>query len=131
MIFNAQNLTANADPDGDGFTNFQESLAATDPFDPLSHPSIISCREREFHRHFMPSTVGKLYDLQISNNLIAWQSSATFVGDGSVQSALSQLTGQLSLFFHISISDQPSENPQLSNWEKLILGFDPTSRTRP
>jgi uncharacterized protein (DUF1800 family) len=128
MIFNAQNLAANGDSDSDGFTNFQEALAATDPFNPLSHPSInIMSPSVNSIVTSWPSAVGKLYDLQISNNLIAWQSSATFVGDGSVQSALSQLSGQLSLYFHISISDQPSENPQLTQWEKLVLGFDPNS----
>ncbi len=128
MIFNAQNLSANADDDRDGFTNFQESLAATDPLNPLSHPSLnIMSPAANSIATSWPSAVGKLYDLQVSNNLVAWQSSATFVGDGSVQSALSQLSGQLSLFFRISISDQVSENPQLTNWEKLILGFDPSS----
>ena len=128
MIFNAQNLTANADSDSDGFTNFQESLAATDPLNALSHPSItIMSPSANSIVTSWPSALGKLYDLQMSNDLMAWQSSATFVGDGSVQSALSQLSGQLSLFFHISISDQPSENPQLTKWEKLVLGFDPNS----
>ncbi len=128
MIFNAQNLSANADSDGDGFTNFQESLAATDPLNPLSHPSIkIMPPAANAIVTSWPSAVGKLYDLQVSNNLATWQSSTTFVGDGSVQSAFSQLSGQLNLFFRVSVSDQPSENPQLTNWEKLILGFDPTS----
>ena len=128
MIFNAQNLAASADSDADGFTNFQESLAATDPLNALSHPSIaIMPPAANSIVTSWPSAVGKLYDLQMSNDLVAWQSSTTFVGDGSVQSAFSQLSGQLSLFFRISISDQSSENPQLTNWEKLVLGFDPTS----
>ena len=128
MIFNAQNLSANTDSDFDGFTNFQEALAATDPFNALSHPSIsIMSPAANSIVTSWPSAVGKLYDLQMSTSLIAWQSSATFVGDGSVQSALSQLSGELSLLFRISISDQPSENPQLTKWEKLVLGFDPNS----
>ena len=128
MIFNAQNVSANADSDLDGFTNFQEALAATDPFNPLSHPSInIMSPAANSIVTSWPSAIGKLYDLQVSNNLTAWQSSATFVGDGSVQSALSQLSGQLSLLFRISIGDQASENPQLTKWEKLVLGFDPDS----
>jgi uncharacterized protein (DUF1800 family) len=128
MIFNAQNLSASADSDLDGFTNFQESLAATDPSNPLSHPSIaIMSPIANTIATSWPSAVGKLYDLQVSNNLVAWQSSTMFVGDGSVQSALSQISGQLNLSFRISISDQLSENPQLTNWEKLILGFDPSS----
>ena len=128
MIFSAQNLSANADSDSDGFTNFQESLAATDPLNPLSHPSlnIMSPASGSIITSW-PSALGKLYGLQVSNNLTNWQTSTTFVGDGSLQSALSQLSGELSLFFRVSISDQPSENPQLTSWEKLILGFDPNS----
>jgi uncharacterized protein (DUF1800 family) len=128
MIFNAHNLAANSDSDGDAFTNFQESLAATDPLNPLSRPSLnIMAPAGNAIATSWRSAVGKLYDLQVSNDLIAWQSSTTFVGDGSVQTALSQLSGQLALFFHLSISDQPSESPQLSSWEKLVLGFDPAS----
>ena len=128
MIFSAQNLTANADSDGDGFSNFQESLAATDPLNPLSHPSLdIMAPVNGSIVTSWPSAPGKLYGVQVSNNLTNWQTSTTFIGDGSLQSALSQVLGQLSLFFRISISDQASENPQLTSWEKLILGFDPNS----
>ena len=128
MIFTAQNLTANTDSDGDGFSNFQESLAATDPLNPLSHPSLdIMAPVNGSIVTSWPSAPGKLYGVQVSNNLTNWQTSTTFTGDGSLQSALSQVLGQLSLFFRISISDQASENPQLTSWEKLILGFDPNS----
>src|ERR1700736_2027036 len=32
LIFHAQGVDPNADPDGDGTTNLQESIAGTDPF---------------------------------------------------------------------------------------------------
>jgi hypothetical protein len=32
--------TLNADPDGDGFSNLQESIAGTDPFNSNSYPYI-------------------------------------------------------------------------------------------
>lgn len=128
MIFNAQNLNANVDSDNDGFSNFQESLAATDPLNPLSHPALDIMRPANgaVITSWL-SAPGKVYGLQVSNDLASWQTSTTFVGDGLVQSALSQLAGELSLFFRVSITDQPSENPQLTSWEKLILGFDPNS----
>jgi uncharacterized protein (DUF1800 family) len=128
IIFNAQNLSANADSDNDGFSNFQESLAATDPLNALSHPSvdIMHPANGAIVTSWL-SAPGKLYGLQMSNDLANWQTSTTFVGDGSVQNALSQLSGEPALFFRVSITDQPSEDPQLTSWEKLILGFDPNS----
>ena len=128
MIFHAQGLDPNADPDGDGFTNLQESLAGTDPFDARSHPDLtIMSPAANSVMASWPSVPGKLYDLQSSSDLMAWQSSAVLTGDGTVQSILTDLANQQLVFFRISISDQPSENPQLTVWEILILGFDPTS----
>ncbi len=128
MIFNAQGLSANADNDGDGFTNFQESLAGTDPFDQQSHPALSIMHPAANAVQTLWSTErGKLYDLQTSTDLTSWQSYAVFNGDGSVHSVLTQLNGAPQLFFRVSIGDQPSEDPQLSTWEKLTLGFSPTS----
>src|SRR3954451_24004569 len=58
-------LPPNGDPDGDGFTNSQESTAGTNPFDPLSHPPRISISRwpASFVRLHWESVAGKRYRL--------------------------------------------------------------------
>src|ERR1700761_4857536 len=39
-LYNAVGVTPSADTDGDGFSNFQEAIAGTNPFDSNSYPRI-------------------------------------------------------------------------------------------
>ena len=128
MIFNAQGLSPNLDTDGDGFLNVREALAGTDPFDPQSHPtiSIVPAGTNSLLTTWN-SSAGKLYDLQESSDLASWQTVQTTLGNGGTQSFLASLAGETNLFFHLLTSDQASENVQLSIWEKVSLGFSPTS----
>jgi uncharacterized protein (DUF1800 family) len=129
MIFNvAPGVQANADADGDGFSNADEARAATDPFSSLSRPSVsIAPAGTNSILTSWSSAPYKLYDLQSSGTVGAWQSLRTTLGNGAIQSSLTALHGEAQLFFRISISDQLSENAQLSAWEKVVLGFSPTS----
>src|SRR6184192_1182664 len=40
MVYGAQDIDPDADPDGDGLSNRQEAIAGTNPFDPRSAPRI-------------------------------------------------------------------------------------------
>ncbi len=128
LIFNAQGLLPSLDTDGDGFLNVQEALAGTDPFDLKSHPtiSIVPAGTNSLLTTWN-SAAGKLYDLQKSDDLASWQTVQTMLGNGGTQSFLTSLAGETNLFFHLRTSDQPSENAQLSTWEKVTLGFSATS----
>ena len=128
MVFGAQSLLPNIDTDGDGFTNAQEALAGTDPFDSKSHPtfSLVLAGTNSLLANWN-SVIGKLYTLQRSPDLASWQATQTMVGNGQAESFLTSLSGETQLFLNILTSDQASENASLSAWEKLVLGFSATS----
>jgi len=128
LIFGAQGLSSGLDTDGDGFVNSQEALAATDPFDSSSRPELsLTLTGTNSISTSWQSAAGKVYNLQISGDLDGWQSRQSVVGNGSSESVVTSLAGETQLSFRNVISDQPSESPQLSAWEKLALGFSPTS----
>ncbi len=128
MIFGAQNLLPNVDTDGDGFTNTQEALAGTDPFDAKSHPTLsFAFAGTNSTQANWNSVIGKLYTVQSSSDLAAWQTEQAIVGNGQAESFLKSLAGRTQLFLRSLTSDQASENPSLSTWEKRVLGFSATS----
>ena len=63
------NAVPGADPDGDGFTTFQEYITVTDPTDPASHFRIMSIDGRSGITVSFPSSSSRLYQLQYTDDL--------------------------------------------------------------
>src|ERR1700677_4475433 len=63
--YNVYGISPNIDSDGDGFTNWQEAVADTDPLNPNSYPRMyfISSTPTNFSLAF-PSAPGKLYTIE-------------------------------------------------------------------
>ncbi len=139
-----------ADPDGDGWTNEQEALAGTNPFDansPFGHiatdilhsPATFSGVDGNGDPILLtpeavtitwPTLTGKLYTLQFSPNLQAgtWINvQEPILGDGtpiSIVAVLTQPNGSTpdSLFWHVKISDVDPDLDNATNYEEFILG---------
>ena len=64
-IYNANGLSPGADTDGDGFSNLQEAIAGTNPFDSNSYPRIpIMFSSPSNFSVTLPCALGKQYQLQ-------------------------------------------------------------------
>jgi hypothetical protein len=72
-LYNAYGINPKrADPDGDGFSNLQESIAGTNPFNSNSYPYIPCRRLRPTNFSVtLPCALGKQYQLQSITALAA------------------------------------------------------------
>jgi hypothetical protein len=80
-------IDPNADPDGDGMSNYAEFWAGTNPLDPNSNLSInTSSLISGNHAQISWQTVaGKTYTVQYSTNLVSWNALGTaVVGNGTL-----------------------------------------------
>ena len=130
LIFGAQSLIASADTDGDGSSNLVEAAAGTNPYDPTSFPGLsVQPAQPGSVLLTWSSAAGKTYDLQGSADIAvpAWPILSAYSGTGSLLSSSLPTGGLAQFFFRIAINDLHSNTPELSDWEKLQLGFDPVS----
>ena len=118
----------NADPDGDGFSNWQESIAGTNPFDSNSYPHITAFvpTATNFSLTF-PCALGKVYQLQSAVILgtTNWLVETGTVARTGSTLTLSAPTGPGAKFFRIRISDTNTDGSLLNDWEKYQVGLDP------
>ena len=71
QIYGASGLDPNLDADGDGFSNSQEALAGTNPFDSNSFPQITSFANSISNFSVtLPCALGKQYQLQSVTSLV-------------------------------------------------------------
>ncbi|MFC4991344.1 DUF1800 family protein [Rubritalea tangerina] len=133
--YNATALVADStkkasDFDGDGHSNYLESLAGTDPRDASSHSKIHSLEKNLTQlRVSAAAEPGKSYQLALSPNL----TSQSWVNHGppilaTTDAIESILTGQTNqrVFYRFSIVDVDSDNDGVNDWEEAQLdGFDP------
>ena len=145
---------AQDDLDGDGWTNEQEAVAGTDPFDPtppdgLVQPTITHIPELRVDVEgdgnlqpvspeailiTWPTIYGKLYTLYHSPDLSegSWLPvDQSFVGDGTdMEFGLSLSENETGdpppdkLFWRVTVEDHYSDNGNMTDTEKYLLNLD-------
>ncbi len=126
--FDAQDLEAAADSDGDGATNLEECEMGTDPLDANSRPSpaeLVSGQDGVSFR-FVGAPLQSYY-LEVSDDLMNWdRAEGEVVGDGGEQS-LSVLGDTQVRFARFRVGgDQDGDG--ISDLEERYLDFNPASR---
>ena len=65
LLYGGYGITPNGDPDGDGFSNLQEAMAGTNPYDSNSFPHITFSAFAAINFSVtIPCALGKQYQLQ-------------------------------------------------------------------
>jgi hypothetical protein len=131
-LYGAQGVDPNADPDGDGLSNWQEAIAGTDPFNASSVPrmSLFVITNKSAQVRIL-GALGKKYELQGSETICGNGSNNTWVTEASLvarTNPIVTLSASANLpmkFFRVRISDVDTDGDGLTDWEEYQLGLDP------
>jgi hypothetical protein len=120
--YGASGLSASADADNDGVPNREESVAGTDPFDPLSFPAV---GLHSLHTGTVRNVqAGKVYTVEAAAHLGApWLVITNVAGTQADLLTRLDLTGFSQRLFRVSVSDVYSDASGLNDWEKLQAGL--------
>lgn len=127
-FYAAQNLPPGGDADGDGFSNFLENIAGTDPLDPMSFPKLdIHSGAEGGLLLSWPSQPGKSYGILGSPDLnpANFTLLGTVYGNGAEMLETLAKNGQERRFFKLDALDMDSDGDGLTNWEEITIGFNP------
>ena len=132
LTYGASSLDPNGDADNDGASNFQESVAGTNPFDSGSVPKITSVVSAGTNLTVsMACALGKQYQLQSistisSGGLSNWVTEATVIARTGTVVTVTAPAGAAPKFFRIAIADVDTDGDGVNDWEEYKLGLDPT-----
>jgi uncharacterized protein (DUF1800 family) len=131
LIYTKSALDPNADADGDGVSNFRESVAGTDPLDAKSVAKISAVAHTSTNFAVtIPCALGKQYVLQsnpgtggllVSN----WITEASIIARTGTVVTLTAPASVASRFFRVGISDVDTDGDGINDWEEYRLGLDP------
>jgi len=124
--YNASSLNPDEDSDGDGFTNAEEALAGTNPFDPASKLAVSFLLANGTGTLDFPTQPGKEYQLLAADVPTgSWSPLGdAFVADGSSHSQAAPMEAAKK-FFKVAVSDVDTDGDGVDDWTELELGLDP------
>ncbi len=130
MKFRAAVLAIAEDSDGDGQSNAVEAAAGTDPLSAASAIKVTGMFSDIYGYHLnFPTQPGKHYQTQSKMTLAdpSWVNvvAGLVVGTGGEMTAtVPKSSGE---YFRVLVQDVDSDGDGVSDWEEIVLGFDPNN----
>lgn len=124
--YNVYGINPDTDPDGDGFVNWQEAIAGTDPLNRNSYPHIPIFSYTPTNVVIsLPCYLGKEYTLESITNLNnpVWELDTSMEATSGTNTTFYVAPGPGMELYRVMISDVDSDGTGLMNdWEKYQLG---------
>jgi hypothetical protein len=129
--YNAYGINPDTDSDGDGFLNWQEAIAGTDPYNSNSFPHFVTFYPTVTNMvMIIPSQPGKLYTLESTTTITnsTWIVETNFEPLSGASVTFAMPYGPEMKYYKFAVSDVDSDDTGLMNdWEKLQLGLSVTN----
>ncbi len=128
QLYGASGLSPGGDADGDGYSNLQEALAGTNPFDANSVPKIANAAlAASLFTLTIPCELGKQYQLQSVATLgdTNWVVETNVVVRSGSTLTLTAPPSSTGKFFRTAVSDVDTDGDGVNDWEEYKLGLDP------
>ena len=128
LVYGAQGLDPQADTDGDGMTNLQESIAGTNPFSATSRFSVTRVDSVTGGvTLYWPSMAGKVYHVYASGNLKNWNPTGSDIPGTGSELQVTLTPNNSPKFYEVQVTDVDTDGDGLSDWEELQLGWNPNN----
>lgn len=129
-FYRTNGRAATEDPDGDGLSNAQESLAGTHPFRAAS-AFRASLRQdgNGTLRLEWPAIASKRYSVGTSAGLNVWQPAPAIIQGPDTSSMMNAALGLQGArrFYRVQVSDRDTDNDGVNDWTEGVLGTDPAN----
>lgn len=124
--FSAPTGSAALDNDGDGFTNQQESILGTNPFDRASalHQTLVARADGSLDLSW-PTRAAKRYHVETSPDLVVWTRVTTFTGTDATLDASLPADGAPRRFTRVLAEEIDTDADGLTDWEERTAGTNP------
>ncbi|HMP74996.1 MAG TPA: DUF1800 family protein [Kiritimatiellia bacterium] len=126
--YNATNLNAALDSDGDGVPNWAESIAGTDPLNADSFHAVLQTHDASNRAALVWYGLrGKRYDILARSNLLdaAWNTHAVSMGSNRLHHFPIPEPQAQPFFWSVQVADVDSDGDGLSDYEEYLIGLNP------
>ncbi|MDB6022445.1 MAG: hypothetical protein JWQ04_2302 [Pedosphaera sp.] len=128
-VYGSYGIDPTQDADGDGFSNLQEAIAGTNPFDSNSFPHVTFTITGTNLNVSIACALGKAYQLQSVGSVggTNWVTESNAVARTGTNIIFTAPMSGATKFYRIAVGDVDTDGDGVNDWEEYQLGLDPNN----